>query len=172
LAALLFNQENHPNGKVPVEPLPDLTTVSDDELSALIAQLEDDEDAISVRRRVLHGRIDILRGERTARLKAQVAAGTIDVPSPTSLERSIYAGTGEVPAEHDLEALPDLSTIDDDAIRTMIRGLEQEEDDISLGRRVLHAQIDIARAERTKRSRSDGAHIDAGDIGSILGGGQ
>jgi hypothetical protein len=166
-----LNQSNHTNGKVPVEPLPDLSTMSDDELSALIAQLEDDEDAISHRRRVLHGRIDILRGERIGRLKAQVAAGTIDVPSPTSLERSMYSGTGDVPAEHELEALPELSALDDDTMRSMIRSLEQEEDDISLGRRVLHAQIDIARAERTKRSRS-GAHIDAGDIGSILGGGQ
>ena len=83
----------------------------------------------------------------------------------------MYSGTGDVPAEHELEALPELSTLDDDTMRPMIRSLEQEEDDISLGRRVLHAQIDIARAERTKRSRS-GAHIDAGDIGSILGGGQ
>jgi hypothetical protein len=155
-----------------VEPLPDLSIMSDDELSALIAQLEDNEDAISIRRRVLHGRIDILRGERIERLKAQVAAGTIDVPSPASLERSIYAGTGDVPAEHELDALPDLSTLDDEALRAEIRSLEQEEDDISLGRRVLHAQIDITRAERTKRSRSHGAHIDAGDLGSILGGGQ
>ncbi len=155
-----------------MEPLPDLSILSDDELSALIAQLEDGEDAISHRRRVLHGRIDILRGERTERLKAQVAAGTIDVPSPTTLERSIYSGTGEVPAEHELDALPELSTLDDDALRAEIRSLEQEEDDISLGRRVLHAQIDIARAERTKRSRGGGSHIDAGDLGSILGGGQ
>jgi hypothetical protein len=155
-----------------VEPLPDLSILSDDELSGLIAQLEDNEDAISRRRRVLHGRIDILRGERIERLKAQVAAGTIDVPSPASLERSIYAGTGDVPAEHDLDLLPDLETLDDEALRAEIRSLEQEEDDISLGRRVLHAQIDITRAERTKRSRSGGAHLDAGDIGSILGGGQ
>ena len=49
--------------------------------------------------------------------------------------------------------------------------LEQEEDDISLSRRVMHGQIDIIRAERTKRSRS-GGHVDADDLGPILGGGQ
>ena len=35
----------------------------------------------------------------------------------------------------------------------------------------MHAQIDIIRAERAKRSRG-GEHVDAGDLGSILGGGQ
>jgi hypothetical protein len=155
-----------------VEPLPDLSLLTDDELSALIAQLEDGEDAISRRRRVLHGRIDILRGERTGRLKAQVADGSLELIAPSNLERSIYAGTGDVPPEHELDVLPELSTIDDDVLRAEIRQLEQEEDDISLGRRVLHAQIDIARAERTKRSRADGAHIHAADLGSILGGGQ
>ena len=155
-----------------MEPLPDLSILSDDELSALIAQLADREDAISRRRRVLHGRIDILRAERTGRLKAQVAAGSLDMPSPASLERSIYTGTGDVPAEHELDALPELSSLDDDALRAEIRALEQEEDDISLGRRVLHAQIDIASAERTKRARREGGHVAADDLGSILGGGQ
>ena len=68
-----------------MEPLPDLSTLSDDDLSALLRRRETEEDAISQRRRLLHGRIDILRGERTARLKAQVAAGNVDLPAPTSL---------------------------------------------------------------------------------------
>ena len=55
---------------------------------------------------------------------------------------------------------------------TEIRRLEQEEDDISLSRRVMHGQIDIIRAERTKRSRGIGGHVDPEDLGSILGGGQ
>ena len=50
-------------------------------------------------------------------------------------------------------------------------GSRQEEDDISLNRRVMHAQIDIIRAERAKRSRA-GEHVDADDLGPILGGGQ
>lgn len=155
-----------------MEPLPDLSTLSDDELSALIARLEDDEDAISRRRRLLHGRIDILRGERTGRFKAQLAEGHLDVPAPARLERPLYSGTGDVPADDELDPLPDLPTLDDDALRAEIRRLEVEEDDISLGRRVLHAQIDIARAERTKRSRVDGGHVHAEDLGSILGGGR
>lgn len=156
-----------------METLPDLMPLSDDELSTLLAQLEDGEDAISRRRRLLHGRIDILRAERTARLKASVAAGSFEATPVTSLERPLYSGTGEVPAEEELDPLPDLASLDDDELWAEIRRLEQEEDDISLSRRVLHAQIDIVRAERAKRSRGGGgAHVDTDDLGPILGGGK
>ena len=154
-----------------METLPDLLPLSDDELSALLARLEDGEDALSRRRRVLHGRIDILRAERTERLKAQVAAGSFESGSPTTLDRPLYSGTGEVADEAELEPLPDLASVDDAWLRAEVRRLEQEEDDISLNRRVRHGQIDIVRAERAKRSRS-GDHVDLGDLGSILGGGQ
>ena len=154
-----------------METLPDLLPLSDDELSTLLVQLEGGEDAISRRRRVLHGRIDILRAERTGRLKAQVAAGSFETTPVTSLERPLYTGTGDVPPEVELDPVPDLASLDDDALWAEIRRLEQEEDDISLNRRVMHAQIDIVRAERTKRSRS-GSHVDPDDLGPILGGGQ
>ena len=154
-----------------METLPDLQSLSDAELSALLKQIEDGEDAISRRRRVLHGRIDILRAERTERLKAQVAAGNFEVKPLTSFERPLYEGTGDLASETDLEPLPDLASLDDAALWAEVRRLEQEEDDISLNRRVMHAQIDIIRAERAKRARS-GEHVEADDLGSILGGGQ
>ena len=154
-----------------METLPDLLSLSDDDLSSLLASIEDGEEAISRRRRVLHGRIDILRAERTDRLKAQVADGSFETHPLTSFERPIYEGTGDVPADADLTPLPDLTKMDDAALWAEIRRLEQEEDDISLNRRVMHGQIDIIRAERTKRARA-GQHVDAGDLGSILGGGQ
>jgi anti-sigma-K factor RsiG len=59
----------------PVEPLPDLPTMTDDDLRLMIRELEKEEDEISFRRRVLHGRIDILRAELVARLREQVSAG-------------------------------------------------------------------------------------------------
>jgi hypothetical protein len=58
-----------------LEPLPDLTNLSDDDLRTKIRELEKEEDEISFRRRVLHGRIDILRAELVARLREQVSAG-------------------------------------------------------------------------------------------------
>jgi hypothetical protein len=58
-----------------LEPLPDLSTLADDNLRVMIRDLEKEEDEISFRRRVLHGRIDILRAELVARLREQVSAG-------------------------------------------------------------------------------------------------
>ena len=58
-----------------MEPLPDLSTLTDDDLRGMIRELEKEEDEISFRRRVLHGRIDILRAELVARLREQVSAG-------------------------------------------------------------------------------------------------
>jgi hypothetical protein len=58
-----------------MEPLPDLASLSDEELKELIDELEREESDISYRRRLLQGRIDILRAERTARLRKSVEAG-------------------------------------------------------------------------------------------------
>ena len=54
-----------------MEALPDLATLSDAELKELISTLEAEEDEISYRRRLLHGKIDILRAELVARLKSR-----------------------------------------------------------------------------------------------------
>ena len=58
-----------------MEPLPDLAVLSDEDLKLLIEELEREESDISYRRRLLQGRIDILRAERTARLRKSVEAG-------------------------------------------------------------------------------------------------
>ncbi len=55
-----------------MEPLPDLATLSDDELRALIEALRREEHEVSYRRRIFHGKIDILRAELVARLQRQV----------------------------------------------------------------------------------------------------
>ncbi|HYZ19423.1 MAG TPA: hypothetical protein VE615_07755 [Gaiellaceae bacterium] len=52
-----------------MEALPDLSTTSDDELKELIDDLTKEEQEISYRRRLLHGKIDILRAELVARLQ-------------------------------------------------------------------------------------------------------
>ena len=58
-----------------MESLPDLATLTDDDLRTMIRDLEKEADDISFQRRVLHGRIDILRAELVARLREQVSAG-------------------------------------------------------------------------------------------------
>ena len=58
-----------------MEPLPDLTSLSDQELRDLIDELMAEEHRVSYERRILHGKIDILRAELQVRLKKQVDAG-------------------------------------------------------------------------------------------------
>jgi hypothetical protein len=150
-----------------VDALPDLASLSEEDLERLIRATENEEESISVRRRYLHERIDALRGARVERIRAMVESGTLDLPAPSTLERSIFEGTGDPPEDHD-EASPDPATLSDDELRTLIVALEREEDDISLHRRVLHGRIDILRAERERRRR--GLHVDPTDLGPILGG--
>jgi hypothetical protein len=52
-----------------VEPLPDLASLSDAELKQLIDDLTREEQEVSYRRRLLHGKIDILRAELVVRLQ-------------------------------------------------------------------------------------------------------
>ena len=52
-----------------MEPLPDLASMSDTDLKALIDELTREEQEVSYRRRILHGKIDILRAELVVRLK-------------------------------------------------------------------------------------------------------
>jgi len=52
-----------------LEPLPDLASLSDTQLKALIDELTREEQEVSYRRRILHGKIDILRAELVVRLQ-------------------------------------------------------------------------------------------------------
>ena len=52
-----------------MEPFPDLGSVSDDDLKQLIDDLTKEELEVSYRRRMLHGKIDLLRAELQARLR-------------------------------------------------------------------------------------------------------
>jgi hypothetical protein len=71
-----------------VEPLPDLGSLSDAELKKLIDTLKEQEQEVSYERRILHGKIDILKAELVARL--QKSGGTsvlehVDVESLTDI---------------------------------------------------------------------------------------
>ena len=60
-----------------MEPLPDLSKLSDAELKEQITQLQKEEDEISYRRRILHGKIDILRAELVNRLRKKDESGEL-----------------------------------------------------------------------------------------------
>ena len=61
-----------------LEPLPDLGSLSDDDLKKEIDQLKEQEREISYQRRILHGKIDILRAELVARLKQSGGKSVLD----------------------------------------------------------------------------------------------
>jgi hypothetical protein len=61
-----------------LEPLPDLATLSDEDLKALIDDLRRQENELSYQRRLLHGKIDILRAELVARLQKTQGKSVLD----------------------------------------------------------------------------------------------
>jgi RsiG-like len=71
-----------------VDILPDLGSLSDEELKQLKAELEQQEQALSFERRILHGKIDILRAELVARLQrsgGRTVLGQVDVATLTEI---------------------------------------------------------------------------------------
>jgi hypothetical protein len=61
-----------------VEPLPDLGSLTDEELKQLKDDLEAQERTLSYERRILHGKIDILRAELVARLQRSGGLSVLD----------------------------------------------------------------------------------------------
>jgi hypothetical protein len=61
-----------------VELLPDLGSLSDEELKKLKDDLETQEHELSYQRRILHGKFDILRAEMVARLRTTRGRSVLD----------------------------------------------------------------------------------------------
>jgi hypothetical protein len=76
------------NKSVADEALLDLESKSNEELRALLDELYAEEQKVSYRRRVLHGKIDILRAELVERMKGEHEQGE-DVISGSDVERLI-----------------------------------------------------------------------------------
>ena len=86
-----------------MEALPDLGTVSDQELRDLIRELMHEEHEVSYRRRILHGKIDILRAELVNRLRKKHEEGeTLITGADVQQLTDIPSGKG-FPAEGDVE---------------------------------------------------------------------
>ena len=87
------------------DTFPDLGTLDDKELKELIDQLSKEELDVSYRRRLLHGKIDILRAELVNRLRGKHAHGE-DIFSGADVERltEILAGRAAPSATTDNDA--------------------------------------------------------------------
>ena len=83
---------------MPVEPLPDLATLSDEDLKGLIDEYTKEELEVSYRRRILHGKIDILRAELVARLQKTEGRSVLDQVDVESLTE-ILAGKAAPPSQ-------------------------------------------------------------------------
>ena len=79
--------------RMTMDTFPDLGSLSDQELKDLIAQLTEEEQEVSYRRRILHGKIDILRAELVNRLRKKHEGGE-DLISTADVQRltDILAG--------------------------------------------------------------------------------
>jgi hypothetical protein len=80
-----------------VEPLPDLASLSDTELKQLIDDLTKEENEVSYQRRLLHGKIDILRAELVARLQKSGGRSVLEQVDVKSLT-DILTGKAAPPA--------------------------------------------------------------------------
>ena len=81
-----------------MEPLPDLATLTDTDLKGLIDEYTKEEQEVSYRRRILHGKIDILRAELVARLQKTQGRSVLDQVDVESLTE-ILAGKASPPSE-------------------------------------------------------------------------
>jgi hypothetical protein len=81
-----------------VEAFPDLASLSDDDLKQLIDDLTKEEQEVSYRRRILHGKIDLLRAELQARLRETGGQSVLEQVDVDHLA-AILAGKASPPSE-------------------------------------------------------------------------
>jgi hypothetical protein len=83
------------------ETFPDIGAMSDEELKEVIDELTREEQEVSYRRRMLHGKIDILRAELVNRLRTSRESGDAlisgaDVEKLTDILAGRVTGDGRV----------------------------------------------------------------------------
>ena len=81
-----------------MEPFPDLASLTDDDLKQLIDELTKEEQEVSYRRRILHGKIDLLRAELQARLRETGGKSVLEQVDVDRLA-AILAGKAAPPSE-------------------------------------------------------------------------
>ena len=80
-----------------MDVLPDFTTISDDDLKALIERYVHEEEEVSYRRRLLHGKIDILRAELVDRIKRRHGGDESQLAVDIDRLTEILTGKGAPP---------------------------------------------------------------------------
>ena len=83
-----------------MDTFPDLGALSDQELKDLIKQLTEEEMEVSYKRRILHGKIDILRAELVNRLRKKHEGGE-DIITGADVQRLTDILAGRQPGQAD-----------------------------------------------------------------------
>jgi hypothetical protein len=95
-----------------LETFPDLGSLTDQELKDLIKDMTDEEIEVSYRRRILHGKIDILRAELVNRLRRKDESGEL-VISGADVQRLTDILTGNYPPADELDGSPQKGVTDE-----------------------------------------------------------
>ena len=147
------------------------SSFSDDELRDRIREVKRDEEQVSYERRMLHGRIDVVRSEILARVdrRTGVEEATDDLsdlvrrlsdalthtgPPPIDEELERFGASDELaaqPGDDALEELPELPPLADAELTHLVRVLMAHEARTSARRQELHRELDKLRAEHVAR---------------------
>jgi hypothetical protein len=173
-----------PRGPLADTPAPDLGALDLAALRTLRRDAQQEEADLSYLRRLLHGRIDILRAELGRRAEAQGAPGTPGGPDGPVLDRLpeiLTDGPSRVrsSARHvtlgtpltarvqrlaeDILAEVELSDLDartDPELHAAMGRLARHEQQVSGRRQSLQQTVDGCSAEITRRYRAGEAHVD------------
>jgi hypothetical protein len=161
--------------------LGDLTSRPMDEVRAMRTECQEVETGLSLLRRMVQGRLDIVGVELTRRAEggdpADLPALIARLPEVLS-DRTHAPGVGRLPQmmapgdlPADLEAeldaivgaghLADLPSVDDDHLRSMADDLATFEQKVSVQRHDLFERIDALQAEITRRYKTGEATVDS-----------
>jgi hypothetical protein len=149
------------------------SSFSNDELRDRIREVKRDEEQVSYERRMLHGRIDVVRSEILARVDRRTGvehapdddplqelvrrlsdALTHTGPPPIDEELERFGASDELadqPGDDTLEELPELPPLADAELTHLVRVLMAHEERTSARRQELHRELDKLRAEHVAR---------------------
>jgi hypothetical protein len=147
------------------------SSFSDDELRDRIREVKRDEEQVSYERRMLHGRIDVVRSEILARIDRRTGvepapddlqelvrrlsdALTHTGPPPIDEELERFGSTDELapePGDDAIDELPELDPLADAELTHLVRVLMAHEARTSARRQELHRELDKLRAEHVAR---------------------
>ena len=85
-----------------MDTFPDLGALSDQELKALIDELTQQEQEVSYERRILHGKIDILRAELVNRLRKKHEGGDVLITGE-DVQRLTDILAGQAPSDREAD---------------------------------------------------------------------